>query len=79
MCDLIIVDISMMIMSVKQAIYVVTFSTRLMSLSFGSFVMLMMNMLVLTDCGFSGSQGAQMNGYSHLPANHVDDDVKKSL
>ena len=31
--------------------------------------MLMKIMLVLTDCGFSGSRGAQMNGYSHLPAN----------
>jgi hypothetical protein len=31
--------------------------------------MLMKIMLLLTDCGFSGSQGAQMNGYSHLPEN----------
>ena len=25
---------------------------------------------VLTGCGFSGSQGAQMNDYSRPPANH---------
>ena len=33
-------------------------------------MMLMKILLLLTDCEFSGSRGAQMNGYSHLPANH---------
>ena len=39
--------------------------------SFRQLKMLMMKrMQCLTDCGFSGSRVAQMNGYSHLPANH---------
>ena len=33
-------------------------------------MMLMKILLLPTDCEFSGSRGAQMNGCSHLPENH---------